>query len=89
MGQPMSPKTLTAEQIRDLNQKLGHMRHEVNNQLSLIIAALEMIRFRPETTERMMETLSQQPLKIQEELARFSEEFEAILGLADRGVEGL
>jgi hypothetical protein len=68
--------TLTEEQVRQLNHKLGHMRHEVNNQLSLIIAALEMIRFRPELRDKMMETLSQQPLKIQEEVAKFSREFE-------------
>jgi len=82
MGQPISPITLTEEQVRDLHHKLGLMRHEVNNQLSLIIAALEMIRFRPESRDRMMETLSQQPLKIQEELARFSDKFEQALGLS-------
>jgi hypothetical protein len=82
MGQPVSPITLTEEQVRELNHKLGLMRHEVNNQLSLIVAALEMIRFRPESRDRMMETLAQQPLKIQEELARFSEEFEQTLGFS-------
>lgn len=68
--------TLTEDQIRALHERLGHMRHEVNNQLSLIIAALEMMRFRPELQEKMMETLSQQPLKIQEEVAKFSRDFE-------------
>ena len=83
MGHPISPMTLTEGQIRELNERLGHMRHEVNNQLSLIIAALEMIRFRPELRDKMMETLAQQPLKIQEEVARFSREFEEFFKLTN------
>jgi hypothetical protein len=41
---------------------------------------VEMMRLRPELRERMMDTLAQQPSKIQEELARFAAEFEQALG---------
>jgi len=81
MGRPIAPATLSPDQLRDLNLKLSHMRHEVNNQLSLMMAAMEMIRFRPEARDRMLESLAQRPAKIQEEVARFSAEFAVALGL--------
>jgi hypothetical protein len=80
MAQPDAPKTFSPQELREMKEKLGRMRHEVNNQLSLIVAAMEMIRFKPETTDRMMETLAQQPLKIQDEMARYSDDFERTLG---------
>jgi hypothetical protein len=57
------------------------MRHEINNQLSLIIAALELLRFKPEMRDKMLDTLNQQPPKIMAELARFSAEFEHAFGI--------
>ena len=80
MGQPTPPTILTEEQAQELRHKLGRMRHEVNNQLSLMVAAVEMTRLRPELRERMLDTLAQQPAKIQEELARFADELERALG---------
>jgi hypothetical protein len=80
MGQPIAPTILTEEQAQDLKHKLGRTRHEVNNQLSLMVAAVEMMRLRPELQERMLDTLTQQPTKIQEELARFSDELDRALG---------
>ena len=55
--------------------------HEVNNQLSLIVAALELVRFRPEMRDRMLNTLSEQPPKIIAEIAKFSAEFEQTFGI--------
>ena len=46
---PDQPVTLTVEQIRELNQKLSTLRHDVNNNLALVIAAAEIIR-RPAVT---------------------------------------
>ena len=77
--------TLNPEQINELNQKLSHMRHEINNQLSLIVAAVELIRLRPEMRERMMDTIGQQPPKITAEVAKFSTEFEQALGVTRSG----
>ena len=44
---------LTAEQIQDLNKQLSTMRHDINNYLSLVLAAAEVIRRKPEAVERM------------------------------------
>jgi len=41
MGLPIQPVTLTVEQLGELNRQLGNMRHDINNNLSLIVAAAE------------------------------------------------
>ena len=81
MGVPNVAVTLTSEQLGELNKKLSHMRHEVNNQLALVVAALELIRFRPELRDKMLDTVSQQSPKIMAELSKFSAEFEQMMGI--------
>lgn len=81
MGVPNIPATLTPEQVTELNKHLSHMRHEVNNQLALAVAAMELMRFRPEMRDKMLETVAQQPPKITAEIARFSAEFEKAFGI--------
>jgi len=78
---PSQPVTLTVEQVAELNGKLSTMRHDINNQLSLIIAAVELIRHKPQMAERMMTTLVEQPPKIADALTRFSSEFERTFGM--------
>jgi hypothetical protein len=81
MPLPSQPVTLNVEQLADLNSKLSTMRHDINNQLSLIIAAAELIRHKPQLAERMMATLVEQPPKIAAALLKFSTEFEQALGI--------
>ena len=76
MGLPNEPVTLNPEQIDALNQKLGKMRHDINNHLSLIVFAVEVLRSKPEMIERMMNTVADQPAKITSDLAKFSSAFE-------------
>jgi len=85
MAVPTVPVTITPEQLQELNEHLSHMRHEINNQLLLIVAALELIHFKPEMQDRMLETIGQQPPKITAEVAKFSAEFERIFGNAREG----
>lgn len=81
MGTPSQPVTLSAEQIADLNQKLSVMRHDINNNLSLIMAAVEMVRFKPDYLSRMLDTLTQQPPRITESITKFTDEFEGLFGI--------
>jgi cob(I)alamin adenosyltransferase len=81
MAAPSQPVTVSAEQLDELNKKLAALRHDINGSLSLIVAALEMIRFKPQTAERMMTTLAQQPPKIADHVAKFSAEFERTFGI--------
>jgi hypothetical protein len=75
---------LTVEQVADLNTKLSTMRHDINNQLSLVVAAVELIRHKPQMVERMLATLVEQPPKVAEALVKFSAEFERSLGITRR-----
>ena len=81
MGLPTEPVTLSVEQISELNRRLSALRHDINNQLSLVAAAAEIIRFNPDMAKRMAVTLSEQPPKISEEINRFSVELERALGI--------
>ncbi|MCX8090396.1 MAG: hypothetical protein N3I86_05590 [Verrucomicrobiae bacterium] len=81
MTLPSEPVTLTPAQIADLNQRLATLRHDINNHLSLILAAVEIIRAKPHMAERMSATLAEQPPKITEALQKFSREFERLLGI--------
>lgn len=73
------PVTLSAEQVEELRKKLSTMRHDVNNHLSLIVAAAELIKLNPDALTRMAATLTEQPPKISEEISRFSAELEKTL----------
>jgi hypothetical protein len=81
MGLPSQPVTLKVEQVEELNRKLAAMRHDINNHLSLMMAAVEMVKYKPDTLARMMDSLAQQPAKISAVMAKFSEEFEKSLGI--------
>jgi hypothetical protein len=81
MTLPSEPVTLTVEQIAALNRELSNMRHDINNHLSLIMAATELIRHKPQTIERMTETLNEQPHKVANAMIKFSTEFEQVLGI--------
>jgi len=81
MGLPSQPVTFSVEQLEQLNRSLATMRHDINNTLSLITAAVELIRYKPQMTERMMATLLEQPAKITTSLTQFSAEFERAFGI--------
>ncbi len=55
------------------------MRHDINNNLSLILAALELLRAKPEMAERMVQTMMEQPPKIVAAVNNFSAEFQRVL----------
>lgn len=73
---PSQPVTLAVSQIDQLNQQLSHLRHDINNQLSLLMAAAEVIRRKPDAAERMSATFDELPRKITDAMLRFSAEFE-------------
>ena len=81
MALPSQPAALSAEQVAELQRQLSTMRHDINNQMSIIVAALELIRYQPETTEKMIETIAQQPRKVGDSLTKFTAEFEQALGI--------
>ena len=81
MGLPTEPVTISPAEIAKLQEKLSNLRHNVNNHLSLVLAAVELIRRKPDLAQRMADNIGTQPEKIVEELRAFSVEFEATLGI--------
>jgi hypothetical protein len=79
MGLPNEPQTLTPEQVAEFNSKLSEMRHNINNYLSMVIAATELIKRKPEGADRFLEMIVQQPPRIISELQQFTNEFEKTL----------
>ena len=79
MAEPNQPVTLNAQQVQELSRKLSLMRHDINNILSLVTAAVELMRTKPEMTERMIETVLEQPARIVHSVGQFSSEFQRIL----------
>ena len=79
MGLPRQTVPLSPEQVAELSRKLADLRHNVNNHLALMVAALELIRRKPEMVERMVNNLTEQPQKILDEIRKFSEDFERTL----------
>jgi hypothetical protein len=74
--------TLTAAQVAELNKQLSTMRHDINNNLSLLMAAVELVRLRPEAMPRLLATVGEQPARISEAIATFSAEFEKLFGIS-------
>lgn len=81
MSLPNEPVTLSPEQVDELRKQLSTMRHDINNHLSLIVAAAELIKLNPEAVHRMSATLNEQPGKISEHIGRFSAAFEKSMGI--------
>lgn len=81
MTLPDQPVTLSVEQIAELNQALSKMRHDINNYLSLVMAATELIRTKPEMLARMGAALSEQPARVEAAVRAFSAQFESTFGI--------
>jgi hypothetical protein len=81
MGLPDHSVTLTVEQIADLSRQLATLRHDINGDLALVVAAAELIKLNPDLKEKMLVTLLEQPPKIRERADKFSAEFERLLGI--------
>ena len=45
------------------------------------MAAIELVRYKPQMADRMMVTLAEQPSKITETVTKFSAEFERSFGI--------
>jgi hypothetical protein len=79
MSLPSQPVTLSAEQVCELRQKLADLRHDVNNNIALMLSAVEMIRRKPESRETMLDSFARQPQKITSAVTQFSKDLEAAL----------
>ena len=79
MGLPNESVSLTPAEVEALNLKLSELRHNVNNHLTLMTTAIELMRRKPDSIPRMVTNLVEQPHKIRDDLISFSQEFEQSL----------
>ena len=84
MALPTAPVTLSVQQIEELNRKLSNLRHDINGDLALVVAAAELIKLNPEIVQRMLSTILEQPPKIRDKVERFSVELEKMFGITNR-----
>jgi hypothetical protein len=82
MPMPDQPVTLAPEQVAELARKLSTMRHDINNQLCTIVGAVEVIRLKPQSSERMMQALIDQTPRITEAIRKFTAEFDQAFGIS-------
>jgi nitrogen-specific signal transduction histidine kinase len=83
MEAPKQPITFTPVQLDKMVKRVSELRHNINNHLTLIIGAAELIRRKPEMIERMTAILIEQARKIEEEMKQFSAKFKRDLGTMD------
>jgi hypothetical protein len=81
MGLPQEPVSLTPDEVARLNRHLSDTRHSINNHLTLISTALELMRRKPESIPRMLDSLAEQPQRIRDEVVQFSDAFERALNI--------
>ena len=79
MSLQSEPVTLSAEQVAELKRNLADLRHDINNNVALMLSAIEMIRRRPDTFEKMLDSLGRQPHRINEAVVQFSKALESAL----------
>lgn len=79
MGVPTEPVTLSPQNIAEILKQYSKARHDINNALSLITAATELIRMNPNNVPKMLSTLSDQPGKITSTLKQLTADLDRAL----------
>lgn len=62
-----------------MDRLLSEVRHNVQNHLALMVAALELIRRKPDAVPRVIDNILEQPQRVTDEIKRFALEFEKAL----------
>lgn len=73
--------TLQPDDVERLRAQLSTFRHNANNHIALIVAATELIRRKPESAPRFVNSISEPAEKIGAEIKQFSDLLEKALGL--------
>jgi hypothetical protein len=79
MGLPTQSISLNPTEVAELQRQLSETRHNINNHLTLLVTALELIRRKPDAAERLVTNLLEVPARIRTDLTQFSERFELSL----------
>lgn len=94
-GQQPQPVRLTVAQMEELNESLANMRHDINGQSSVVLAALELLKLRPGDRARHVARLVDVPVRMQTIMDDFCGKFaktlapELLQSVAEAGVESM
>jgi hypothetical protein len=81
MGFPTQSVSLHPDQVVELERRLSDARHGINNHLTLLSTAIELIRRDPSAAERLAQAMVDRPQMIREELMRFNRAFDEAFGI--------
>ena len=81
MSELPQPVCLTPNQVARLNERLAELRHGINNRLTKIVAAAEILQRKPELISVFAPQLIAEPQHISEDVVAFSRLLEEALGL--------
>jgi hypothetical protein len=82
MGQPTQTVTFSTDQVAELNRILSNARHGINNHLTVISTAIELIRRDPTAATRLAQTMADRPELIRKELLQLSNAYEDAFGIS-------
>lgn len=81
MGLPTQTVTFNPDQVAELNRMLADARHAINNHLTVITTAIELIRRDPSAAARLVQTMTGRPELIRKEMLQFSSAYEQAFGI--------
>ena len=81
MSEVSQPVCLTPSQVAGLNARLAELRHGINNRLTKIVAAAEILQRKPDMIAVFAPQMIDEPQRISDDVAAFSAAFEEALGL--------
>lgn len=63
---------LSKDEIQAILAELKTIRHKINNDVTVIVASIDLIELRPEMKEQLLKTIRARPLEITKALKTFS-----------------
>jgi hypothetical protein len=72
---------LSQLEVIQIAERLSTCRHNINNNLALMVASAEIVKRKPERIDKVIDTIFQQTEKLMNELNSFSENLKKVLDI--------
>ena len=81
-------RTLSAEELTELQKKFSEIKHSINNALAVMMALSEMSQRRPDYSEKLASTVLTKAPQIVSSLQEFTQALNEKAGITPEGVTG-
>jgi len=81
-------RTITQEELAQLQRKFSEIKHSINNALAVIMALSEMSQRRPDYSEKLATTVLSKAPQIVSSLQEFTQALNEKAGVKPEGVSG-